>query len=351
MRLIEAVKVNNLKKIKLLGIDVYKRSINNSYKEYYLFGIKLFKKSLIKVFYNKYKHLFDPYDSIYVLNSNIGECYLIFKYFANNWIGDNTLFVATKKYHIDIIKTFLPDCNFILNSNINLDRFPDKFEINDKKFQVLFNHDYYVSLEKDIREKDNVHYFGRMSEYLGEFNYQISNSAVITSEIEKSLEDKVRNISLNLNNFIFISPEANSCLDIDDEVRQKLETKLKEKGYDTFWNIMKEHPGLSNIKKCFLTLEESFLLCSKAKYFISLRSGLAEFLVDSKTPSYIIYSEFKNRSEDEYMSADRVLRGFTLKGLPQCNSNIKELVAISKNDYESIIEEIVRDICQKLICQ
>ena len=150
--MIRIIKTENTKKIKLFGLTIYKRERRGIDKKYYILGIPIFIKSGIATFYRKYKKLFNNYNNIYILNSNIGEAYLVFKYFANTIISNETLFIATKPCHVDIIKTFLPSCNYILETKINLDSFPANFRVNKKFFTVLFNHDYYITLERDMRE-------------------------------------------------------------------------------------------------------------------------------------------------------------------------------------------------------
>lgn len=316
-------------------------------KKYYLFGIPIYTKYGTRGFYNKFKKLFKPYDNIYVLNSNIGEAYLVFKYFATALNSTKTLFVATKPYHVEVIKTFLPDCSYILEKKINLDSFPGQFTINNNKnFSVLFNHEYYITLERDMRDKkDNAHYFKRMKEFFN-FSKNISaNTVKLANGVQESLNEKLEKIKLNTDKFIFIAPEANSCLDIDDNILDYVNNAFLNAKFDVFWNITGSHPNFKNYKSCFLTLQEALLLCSKAKAIISLRSGLAEFLTEANVPTYVLYSQLKNRLPEEQMSADKVLTGFSLSQLPNYRNDIKEYIANNKNDYKQCFEQIKNELC------
>lgn len=326
------------KKVKI-GID----------KKYYICGIPVYTKKGINVFYKKYKKLFKDYDNIYVLNSNIGEAYLVFKYFANAIKSDKTLFVATKPYHIAIIKTFLPTCNYILEKNINLDLFPRKFQIDGKSFIVLFNHDYYITLERDMREmRNDAHYYKRMKDFFKDKDNFLPNNVNLSNNTQQSLYEKISKIKLNFNNFVFIAPEANSCLDVDDNILSEINNSLQNAGIDVFWNINRAHENFKNYKTCFLTLQEALLLCSKAKAIISLRSGLAEFLTEANTPTYVLYSKLKNRTLEEQMSADKVFKGFTLSELPNYRNNIKEYLINNSNDYKKCFNEILGELCQTM---
>lgn len=323
------------KKVKI-GID----------KKYYVCGFQIYTKSGIKTFYNKYKNLFKKYDKIYVLNSNIGEAYLVFKYFANGIKSDKTLFVATKPYHVEIIKTFLPSCNYILETKINLDSFPSNFKVNKKDFTVLFNHEYYVTLERDMREEQkDTHYFKRMKSFFNFSEEITANKVNIADTVQISLAEKVKNIELNLDNFIFIAPEANSCLDIDSNILNDINTIFQNAGLDIFWNINNSCINSENYKSCFLSLPEALLLCSKAKAIISLRSGLAEFLTEANVPTYILYSKLKNRTPEEQMSASKVLKGFTLSKLPNYKNIVKEYIINNQNDYKDTFDKILGELC------
>lgn len=315
-------------------------------KKYYVCGFQIYTKYGIKTFYKKYKKLFKKYDEIYVLNSNIGEAYLVFKYFANGIKSNKTLFVATKPYHVEIIKTFLPSCNYILETKINLDSFPSNFKVNKKNFTVLFNHDYYIILERDMREEQkDAHYFKRIKSFFN-FSEEITpNRAHIADAVQLSLAEKVKKITLNLNNFIFIAPEANSCMDIDANILSDINTTFKNAGFDIFWNINNSSINSENYKTCFLSLPEALLLCSKAKAIISLRSGLAEFLTEANVPTYILYSKFKNRTPEEQMSANKVLKGFTLSQLPNYKNSIKEYIINNQNDYKETFDKIRGELC------
>ena len=318
-------------------------------KKYYILGTLVFKKNLISVFYRKHKKLFKNYNNIYILNSNIGEAYLVFRYFAKNLIKNKTLFVATKKYHVDIIKMFFPACEYVLEEKINLDQFCSKFTFDNKEFTVLFNHSYYVELEKDMRNlKPRAHYYTRMQEFFNCLSNMTTTDDKLNNITSELFEQKLKNIRLNLDNFVFIAPEANSCLDIDDGLLKQINSRLNEKGFDVFWNLTKKHDDFKDYKTCFLSLIEALYLCSKAKAIISVRSGLAEFLSEADVPMYIFYSKLKNRAQYEQMSAKKVLNGFTLSKLPNYRDNIKEYIADSEDDYKKFFDEILVELCKKM---
>ena len=70
-----------------------------------------------------------------------------------------------------------------------------------------------------------------------------------------------------------------------------------------------------------------------AKFIVSLRSGLTEILLQSKTPLVSLYTKFKNRHRYKEMPVERVLSGFGLEKLPR----------ISDNFYEYNMSDIAQD--------
>lgn len=345
MRFLQKIKNADVKRIKLFGITIYKRVRKDLFFYYYLMGIKCFKRDLKLEFYNKIKKYVKNYDKIYVLNSNIGEVYLFFKYFANSIISsDKSLVIATKKSHIDVINSLKSKCKYILFEKADLNLFPDVFSVKGKKFYVFFTHKYYVELEKDIRE-GHEHYFERMQEIFS--GNQISiNKVNINEDIELSLSKKITEINLNSNNFVIIIPESNSCSDLDEAFVKQITYELKKKGYDVFFNTNTGFSESIGCKSCFLNLQELFKLSEMAKAVIGVRCGLMEYIAESGTPAYVIYKSFKNRLPEEFMSAQKAYDGFSLAKLPENGNRINEYILNDLDDYEIITRSITEDICK-----
>ena len=345
MRFLQKIKNADVKRIKLFGITIYKRVRKDLFFYYYLMGIKCFKRDLKIEFYNRHKKIFKKYDKFYILNANIGEVYLFFKYFANSIIAsDKSLLIATKKVHVDIIQTLMPECNYIFCKDVDQVFIQKDFRIYGKDFKILFTHNYYVSLEKEIRES-NMHYFEKMKEILT-CEKLLTNKVNISENVENSLFIKVKKLGLKLDKFVIIAPEGNSCSDLNHSFVKRIIEALKEKGFDIFLNLVEQSSDLSGEKSCFLTLPELYRLSEKAKAIIGVRSGLIEYIAECGTPSYIIYTSFKNRTKDDYMFAEKAYSGFTLTKLPQNNYNIKEYIVNSELAYEKTVAAIMEEICK-----
>ena len=60
--------------------------------------------------------------------------------------------------------------------------------------------------------------------------------AVIPPEVESSILTKAQALRLNLDNFVFLSPAARSCEVLPPAFWDGIETSLRAKGYDVFYN-------------------------------------------------------------------------------------------------------------------
>lgn len=337
MKIFSCEKNRQSKKLKFLNITIFKRVKHGEKKKYYLFGVQILTKSALKRFYAKYRHLLAPYDEIYLINANIGEAYLLFKYFTDASNIDKILFITTNQRHVQLIKLLCPRCHYIYDETVNFDLFPAQFKVHGKKCTVLFNHEYYINLERDMREeRENAHYFQRMREFLGKDNVT-PNTATIDEITYNQVKEKLKSIGVNVDKFALIIPEATSCSNIPEEILSKLNSTLKKQGFDIFYNsIPKDYQIYEKTYKFSL---EEILYCAKmAKLIIAARSGLAEFLLEAHTKMYLLYSDFQNRAQDEVLSAQKVLKGFSVKELPNVNTDLIQEIVIENID--TCIKEI-----------
>ena len=102
--------------------------------------------------------------------------------------------------------------------------------------------------------------------------------AVIPPEVERSALAKAQALRLNLDNFVFFSPTARSCEALPAAFWDEIETSLRARGYEVFYNSP------------LFSISEAYALASHAKAIIALRSGLCDVLCDLQVPQFIIYS-------------------------------------------------------------
>ena len=125
----------------------------------------------------------------------------------------------------------------------------------------------------------------------------------------------------NLDNFIFLAPEAASCEEVNTSFWLELAEKLKEQWFDVFFNIVDKKSNIKgkSIKKTNLTFAEAFALARMSRGIVSLRSGLSEVLLQTNLPMCILYTNFRNRKLYGDMPVELVMSGFGINKLPSIN--------------------------------
>ncbi len=345
------------KEIKILGKSVIKRLEENNFRTYSFLGFEYRKISLIKEFKKQYFKYFDKeHDDIYILRANSGEIYLTLTYLIDSIIKKNgskkPLLVATQKYHIDMIKMICPDLPYVYIKKLNLKVVGDSFKIDHFRFFLLFDAIHFRKVELDIKgnEIGKHHYFKSILERLdfSEEDLKMRKMTVLP-DAEQSMLEKVEKTGLNLDKFVFLAPEAQSCKLYDEDFWVFLVNKLQEMGYDVFVNLVEKDIKLKNaidFKTCDLSFAEAFALAKRAKRIVSLRSGFTEFLLQTGVPIDVLYTKFRHRHIFNDMSSYHVLHGFGLVQLPFVDiSKIREF-----NMFEMAPAECFELIVQELVC-
>lgn len=343
------------KEIKILGKSVIKRAEENNYRVYSFLGKEYKKVSLLKEFKKLYfKYFSNEYDDIYILRANSGEIYLTLTYLIDSLIKKNgskkPLLVATQKYHIDMIKMICPDLPYVYIKKLNLKVVGDTFVIDKFRFFLLFDSVHFRKVELDIKENElgKHHYFKSILDRLDftEKDLQMRRMNVLHSA-EQSMLEKVEKTGLNLNKFVFLAPEAQSCKLYDEDFWVVLVNKLQEIGYDVFVNLVEKDIKLKNaidFKTCDLSFAEAFALAKKAKRIVSLRSGFTEFLLQTDVQIDVLYTKFRHRHVFNDMDSYHVLHGFGLIQLPFVDvSKIREFNMFEMSQMECL-SKIIGDL-------
>lgn len=355
--LITTLKINDKytdcsnKEIKFLGKTILKRDEKDDYRIYYIGNKEIRRFSLLDEFKKQYFKYFDnQYDDIYILRANSGETYLTLTYILDKLIKINNskkpLLVATLKYHVDMIKMICPELPYIYVGEFKLKLVKTSFVIDNFRFFLLFNNSHFKQVLKEIKKQDlgKYHYFYAI---LDRFNITENDIKIrpitVNSDDERTMLEKVKKTGLNLEKFIFLAPEAQSCKLYDEDFWCELVNRFQTSGYDVFVNLVDNQIKLEdaiNYKTCYLTFAEAFSLAKRSRKIVSLRSGLTEFLLQTNVPIDVIYTKFKKRHLFEDMDTYHVMAGFDLKQLPFVDkSRIREF-----NMYEMSPKDCVETI-------
>lgn len=315
------------KEINVLGHSLIKRLEENNCRTYFLFNKIIRKISLLDTFKKRYfKYFGRHYDDIYILNANSGEVYLTLTYFIDSLMKKNgskkPLLLATKKYHVDMIKMICPDIPYRYIKKFNLNIVGDTFKIDKFRFFLLYDSPHFKQVENDIKNNPlgKHYYFKSILNRLGLSMDELSMRKItVPFEDEQSMLEKVSKTGLNLNKFVFLAPEAQSCKLYDEDFWVTLINTLQENGCDVFVNLVDNTvklEGALNFKTCRLSFAEAFALAKQAKKIVSLRSGLTEFLLQTNVPIDVLYTKFKHRHFFNDMDIYHVMSGFGISQIP-----------------------------------
>lgn len=318
--------INTNKKIQLFGLNILSKEIKQNNIQWKFFGINIKHDNLYDKFKKKYFKYFDKeHDDIYLLNANSGEIYLFLTYCLDACIkkygSKKPLLVATKQYHVELIKMICPDIDYIYIKQFNMLAKSDTvdYRIDNFRFFQIFSYKHFLQVEIDIKKDETANFFKSILE---ELNLKLEDLEMRNvSELQSSKESmlqKITKIGLNIDNFILIAPEAHSCSSINNEYWNNLIREYTQKGYDVFVNLIKNEIDLTgaNYKTCYLTYSEIYSLAKRAKKIIMLRSGLTELFLQTNVPMEVLYTKFRDRILINSMEVEQVKRGFSLKNIP-----------------------------------
>lgn len=317
------------KEFRIFGLPFWKKKIKQGLEKYYLFGFKFFQKSSRKLLYNTIlKKIHNKYEHIFINFNCSGETYLFLSYINP---PSNSVFIATKKYHIDLCRMMHPNIECLyLPDVVNLRSLDNvyKEKYNGKIFYNILPFNHFIDLEKDLRKGKDVHYCELLCKTIAIKYSKEANLPVISEEIKQSALNKAKRIGLNLENFVFLCPESQSNENPEKDYWINLTDELYARGYDIFINIMSLDPDYGIGKTCFLTFDEAYYIASLSKEIIGLRSGFIEVLTTIKNVAITcLYTNFKDRGKLKPIDAETVLKGFSLKFLPNIHvENIEEVI-------------------------
>lgn len=163
-----------------------------------------------------------------------------------------------------------------------------------------------------------------------EENYKMKKSSILNDTGKK--EKILKKYSLTEKSII-IMPYAYSVNQISNEMWERLVSILTKKGYKIFTNIGNndlEKP-IINTKALNISLSDLYDISNDIEYFISLRSGVCEFLALSSTKMIVL-----NDNEKNYEKWDDV-------NIFSKNKTVKNIYMNNKN-CDTIIMEILKNM-------
>lgn len=345
MKLFEKIKINKEREIKILGLPViqYGRKQEGKTKEKYfeIFPKSLEHKTLDKIlsFIPKDKN----HDHIWITRTvGLGEAQLLnfmSDELKNNWKAKNPCFVSHRKIYKEMFEMY-SDTPFY-HLDITHNEYGPYLKNRNIKYKNKYFHIHHCTIDESLNWL-NEHQKGDTTPAVEAYkkwsniqNFNITHPK-FNDEIKQSTLNKVSN--LNLENFIFLSPEANGTDELPESFWAKITSELEKLGFDVFVN--KADGKTKYGKSTYLNIAEACYLASLAKGIIGLRCGFVELLAAIKERSklLVLYTPFRSISNENF------LKIYSLKKYPFVNlETIKEYLTDeqnSKETTESIIKEL-----------
>lgn len=335
----------------LFGVPIYKTIQQNDIRKLY-FCRKLVNEIQVpdlffKIYLKKLKY---KYDDVYILNSNSGEVYLFLAYLAKSFIKKNKsqkpLFVATKKYHIDLLNMYYPESDYkcIFIEKLRMKIQSNIWETPKHRYFILFSGNHFEKVEHDIKNSEigSVHYLTSILKTLKLTEKDFSTPQVIPSiKSQKVLSNAVNKMQLQLNNFIILAPEAMTCEDLPLTFWKKIVSELKSRNFDIYLNITNPKNYINGCKNHKLGFKEAFFLAQTAKAVISLRSGFSEFLLPTGIPNISVYTKFRKRTKNAF-SVDKGIEGFSMLKMPFVDKNkVCEINAELYKNEDELVKQVI----------
>ena len=144
---------------RVLGIILFRTKVNKGIKKYFLLGFPVwFTNTRFELYQRVLDTLPKKYDNIYVNYNCSGETYLSLAYLKPL---KNSVFIATKKYHVDLCHMMHPevDC-FYIPELLPLRGIDNIYKENYKNvnFYNILPFQHFINLESLMRKNLPIHY-------------------------------------------------------------------------------------------------------------------------------------------------------------------------------------------------
>lgn len=305
--------------ITFLGIPIVKVKKLDSCEKRYFLGVQY----KVKKYANRYDRFTDLIaencpeligKNIKVILNNLGES-VVYARTTRFWRKNGDFVFARKPAQVDIFRMFCPDVPAFYCGEAKLNKNAGESNISpvleDDKLIVLNN--------------TGLHFYKNWEKHLNaDFSQMRFNRAVISEEAKRSALVKAKLFSIDLDNFVLFVPNATSQDPLPIEFWQGLTRELNAKGIGVFRN-----------SKLF-SVEEIYVLASRAKAIIANRCGLCDVLCELPVPQYVIYCHNPHHEDLQPM--------YTFAGFPWAAHDF----ITEYNTHKQTLNDIQADILEKL---
>lgn len=329
------------KEISILSIPIFRTIRLNGYKSLFIFGIKVYSTPL--KFLNDFKteclsKVDRKYDDIYIILQHVGDAFRMFT-IINGIVRNNKskspLIMVFSKSFVDLIKMMSIDIPYIyidstkpFKKRMETQFSTDVFRFAGFRFFLIWNLWCMTARFNPIARSfpsDKHDLYIKAAAYNVTYNNKSMGRIKVLPEAEKSMLEKSRMAGLNLENYVFVAPEAFAYQMYNESFWENIIKILQSAGYDVFVNTVAGKPAMdknsytndktrvlnldevSNVKSFYLSIAEAYALACRSQIIISQRSGLCELLIQTEVPMCVIYSGKDRNNVEKFRITNTLL--------------------------------------------
>lgn len=257
--------------ISLFGLPIIRVKRTENREKRYFLGIR-YRTKCIKTFADVFAtHVRGIRDRrIRIIINNLGEP-VVFARTSPFWYRNNELLFGTLPPHIEIFHMLAPSLPIFYCPRAQISE--SLTYAGNTLIPLIFDEELYAF------NKQRKPFFQSWSEYLhADFSSLTYSRAIVSPDAERSALLKAAAINLNMDNFVFLAPGSTSCTPLELGFWEGVELALRAMGLDVLYNC----PAFS--------LTETYVLASRARAIVALRSGLLDLLCEINIPQFVIYT-------------------------------------------------------------
>ena len=153
--------------------------------------------------------------------------------------------------------------------------------------------------------------------------FSVKNDNKQLLKLKKTSVKSISDFEKNKDRIVVINSYSNSYRSKCRNILQNVANLLIEKGYIVYSNVVGKQKPLDNTISLHCPVDELFEICNHIRAFITIRSGIVDFVAGTNCEKYILYMHKK------------LLKYCSIASL---NNNINEFEVLKKGDDKNFLE-------------
>ena len=336
------------REVSFLGITVIQyghKEINGVQETYFEIFPKSFEhKTLDKII--SFLPKGNTYDHVWIVRTTgMGEALLLnymIKDLIQKWKVKNPCFMSQRILYKGLFELYNEIPFYYLN--LKHDDYAFYLKRMHVKYRAKYFHVFHTTIDQSrslVRawKKGKCEHACETYKKLEGINEWADVEPVFNEKIKSSTLEKVKKIGLNIEKFVFISPESQTASYINTGgFWDKLAVSFEKRGFDVFVN--KTKGSYRHGKSTPLSVAEAVYLASLAKKIVALRSGFSELIVSIKErmKCYILYLNFY-----ETVTPENFFKLFSFTNYPFYNPKNTIEILVKDDNFDQTIDTITNN--------